>query len=1177
MADPAISTRWQLSSVTAPAAGRRGVASATEDTFLASLTGEQFEVEQSFIATSPQRRGVEALPPLDITIPAEPGAVYLLAVRHASGALSFHAATEAPTEAPAGAPVSALARRSAEAAPLTVTFEVVFPDAPDEPTRRSIISKIVKCVVLKALGKLADLAVPWIGSEVEETIWKAKHLRQGWLQVTAATLASGSLAPANFGSIHSPADRCLLLLHGTFSNAEGGFHDLVTARTAAGKHFFDEVAPLYGDRIFAFNHFTVSKTPEKNAQELIDALPVTANFDVITHSRGGLVLRNLVERASALGPHASRFKLGKAILVASPNQGTPLATAKRFETLIGWWSNLLELFPENPFTTTADYIGAALTFIARHVVDALPGLESMDMEGPQIATLNKPSPQPPPPGAYSALISNYLPTGNVLARLADLGIDGIFGLANDLVVPSEGAWKTEDRTEWVTGTRIGCFGQNISSAAAHDVTHTTYFSQPETSDFLIKTLTAQPLGIAPLDPDIHLPMLMRRGLSMTGAPGVPAMAPSRAREAAAATPGFLPTPLAEADDVLQLFLISTEGHLPAQVLKSAKDRSAILLATYRNARVVKTIYLSAAPPKRRAAAVSDEDSESHWKCITDINDRIKDYVDGKAKAELPDDTDIHQLGENLFNALFPGSVRRLYDVARVDRARAGKRLDIVVTSMINWVADKPWEFAYDPNRQSFLATEAVNFTRNVLTAVPADEPPSHPGKALRILVVVAQPIGLGLLSAEEELSVVSRGFQTLQDAGLAELEFMMHARVEDLHERLRRPDIDILHFIGHGEYNEDEEEGYLVFENRDGGVQLVNSESLRQILCQRGIRLVFLNACETGMVGRSENPFDFNRGVAPKLVAGGIPILVANQYKVLDVSATEFARTFYWWLALGSTVGDAAREARVAVNYSITVENIDWAVPVVYARNPGRMIYDEDEKRRVEETLRPLAAPPQTVASRALKGVTMVGLWDVNHVLPDLDAFAATLNAKQTQFRFRAVDVSDPLGTWRRIASENTAPNPPGAHPPARGINEGYISGNEVAIKLQDQVDRLGVDRLICITAFGLMDEAEKDLGLWNEDQKQRISIISGKLIFAQPDPAAHLNRFLANMAVSALCGAGTDHTIPPENCPNYVAPVNPDPAARLAYLTARYQICDACAKKLGPWTESLNKILSIW
>ena len=166
----------------------------------------------------------------------------------------------------------------------------------------------------------------------------------------------------------------------------------------------------------------------------------------------------------------------------------------------------------------------------------------------------------------------------------------------------------------------------------------------------------------------------------------------------------------------------------------------------------------------------------------------------------------------------------------------------------------------------------------------------------------------GRLSAAEEEQVVRRGFQALEDAGLVTVEYIVRARIDLLHERLRKRDVDILHFIGHGEYREKEKEAYLVFENEDGGMYAASADSLRQVLCQRGIRLMFLNACETGTVGRGENPIDFNRGVAPKLVAGGIPFLVANQYKVLDVSATEFAKRFYWWLARGSTVGDAARE-----------------------------------------------------------------------------------------------------------------------------------------------------------------------------------------------------------------------------------------------------------------------------
>jgi hypothetical protein len=287
---------------------------------------------------------------------------------------------------------------------------------------------------------------------------------------------------------------------------------------------------------------------------------------------------------------------------------------------------------------------------------------------------------------------------------------------------------------------------------------------------------------------------------------------------------------------------------------------------------------------------------------------------------------------------------------------------------------------------------------------------------------------------------------------------------------------------------------------------------------------------------------------------------------VLDVSATEFAKHFYWWLALGSTVGDAAREARVAVNYSVAGENIDWAVPVVYARNPGRMIYTDEERERVEATLlRPAEKAKQPSLCKGFKGMK-VGLWDVNHVLPELDDFASTLNGRQNQFCFQAVEVSAPLGTWRRTT------------PTGGGASKGYIDGDEVAMKLRDQVASLGVDRLICITSFALADKQDKGLALWNEDKNQRVTIISGELIFGQPaPPRTNLYRFVANLLVSALCGM-KGHATPPENCPNHAPDkVDPDPQARLAYLTAPLQLCEYCSEALKLQAESLNRILSTW
>jgi hypothetical protein len=94
-----------------------------------------------------------------------------------------------------------------------------------------------------------------------------------------------------------------------------------------------------------------------------------------------------------------------------------------------------------------------LNFLARHVVDALPGSEAMDAHGEMIGTLNK-STGAPTGSTYFAVASNYSPTKNVLARIADLGLDAFFDMANDLVVPCEGSWKVAAHSTLVGGAQI---------------------------------------------------------------------------------------------------------------------------------------------------------------------------------------------------------------------------------------------------------------------------------------------------------------------------------------------------------------------------------------------------------------------------------------------------------------------------------------------------------------------------------------------------------------------------------------------------------------------------------------------------------------------------------------------------------------------------------------------------
>jgi CHAT domain-containing protein len=201
---------------------------------------------------------------------------------------------------------------------------------------------------------------------------------------------------------------------------------------------------------------------------------------------------------------------------------------------------------------------------------------------------------------------------------------------------------------------------------------------------------------------------------------------------------------------------------------------------------------------------------------------------------------------------------------------------------------------------------------------------------LRVLVAAAQPQGVAPLSGKLETADLKKAFAGLAKRGRAAVEVLAPATAGRLQQRLSAGGVDVLHFVGHGAFDEKEREGSLLLEDERGRPRALGTDALRQLVCGRGLRLAFLNACETGRGGRVE----WNRGVAPALVAAGLPAVVANQYPVEDQAATAFARELYAQLAAGSALGDAVREARVAVARDLGTAALGWAVPVVFARDP---------------------------------------------------------------------------------------------------------------------------------------------------------------------------------------------------------------------------------------------------
>ena len=595
-------------------------------------------------------------------------------------------------------------------------------------------------------------------------------------------------------------------------------------------------------------------------------------------------------------------------------------------------------------------------------------------------------------------------------------------------------------------------------------------------------------------------------------------------------------------------VVMDQFHSGIEVGQTARSTSrfAQVFASYRGARVTSAMRLRADTPQEKSLLRKQktrlgeektlfEEEKTWFGQIIGVHERIKAYTN-REKGSLPDDDEMITFGGQLFDTLFQGDVRRLYDEART---RQRGRLDLVLTSMIPWIAEKPWEFAYDHGRQSFLSTEEIHFIRNVLTNVPADPIVLRDGP-LRILVVSAQPVGFGRLSIDQELAVIQRGFKPLADAKLVEIETVARATPSMIHEYLKTEKYQVVHFIGHGTYDEDRDEGCLIFVNEDGGESRLGQRSVREIFCGRGLSLVFLNSCESGRGGRA----DFNKGVAQSLVAHGLPALVANQYSVLDSSATSFAQHFYLSLAQGMSLGQSAREARIAVNYQLHGEPIDWAIPVLYARDADATLCTPPKIPSMTPTTGVRASARRSTVAH----VARIAVWDMDNVFPALNKTVEAMNRAQGVFGFELVDLSVPLGVWDLEEEEGKS----------------YLWAEHLADRFQRMPMELGVEVLACVTRHWMRDDNWLNLyGWWPGGRKPPLIIFSIAGFEDLAPEGLETDRAIANATVTGLAGFYGDldgHTRPPKDCPIWF-----NEGRDYKHLVGQQKFDASCRKTLKP------------
>lgn len=301
------------------------------------------------------------------------------------------------------------------------------------------------------------------------------------------------------------------------------------------------------------------------------------------------------------------------------------------------------------------------------------------------------------------------------------------------------------------------------------------------------------------------------------------------------------------------------------------------------------------------------------------------------------------IGGALFKTLFPSSTA-LAIFQRFQQQATDKLLTIHTNDA--QILALPWELLHQP-QLGFLSQQQppVAIRRFCIkNQVPGFTVQAKP--ILRLLFIVSRPSDEGFLNPRLDPQAV---LDALVDHKIAqiEVEFLRPATLARLQERLQNkdlPTIDIIHFDGHGSYDETTQCGYLAFEKsrvRGNAIaektHAISATQLAELFIPHHIALVVLSACQSAAVGNE--PLG---SVAAGLTDKGVPSVLAMVYSVLTTTTRQLFSAFYQQLATGQGIGtalDSARQAMAQHNkrgkrrrgegeFELSLQ--DWFVPALY-------------------------------------------------------------------------------------------------------------------------------------------------------------------------------------------------------------------------------------------------------
>jgi len=147
---------------------------------------------------------------------------------------------------------------------------------------------------------------------------------------------------------------------------------------------------------------------------------------------------------------------------------------------------------------------------------------------------------------------------------------------------------------------------------------------------------------------------------------------------------------------------------------------------------------------------------------------------------------------------------------------------------------------------------------------------------------------------------------------------------------------DVVQFIGHGRYDERDEQGRIALVDETGRADWLGEAALAQLLGDEGDmpKLVFLHSCS----GAQTDYRASFAGIAPRLIRRGTQCVVAMQYAVTNRTALAFSKGFYQGLVGGLPLDEAVQGGRRSLAVHDERNPRLLGIPVVYLNSRDALL-----------------------------------------------------------------------------------------------------------------------------------------------------------------------------------------------------------------------------------------------